>query len=134
MRQSENKELEKLVDKMMQETALDVPSFDFTSKVMSRIQVVKEGQVTTYKPLISTGTFIVVFGLIFAFCVYLFFNGEPSGQSSFPTINYSVLYKKSLWSGFSISKVTVYTVLASVAMFYIQIPFLKNHFDKRFQV
>jgi hypothetical protein len=134
MQVNENNNLEKLVDKMMGETALDSPSFDFTSKVMSQVLATKSSGVTVYKPLISTTAFITLFGLFFVFCVYLFMYGEGQNESLFTTIHYSKLFNDRLLSGFSISKITVYAVVVSILMFYIQIPFLKNHFDKRFEV
>jgi hypothetical protein len=133
MQVNENKELEKLVDKMMRETALESPSFDFTSKVMSQVLATKSSRVTTYKPLISTTTFVTLFGLIFVFCAYLFMYGEGQKESLFTTIQYRNLFNNRLLSGFSISKITVYAVVVSIVMFYIQIPFLKNHFDNQME-
>lgn len=134
MQVNENKELEKLVDKMMRETALDSPSFDFTSKVMSQVLATKSSGATVYKPLISTTAFITIFGLIFIFCAYLFMYGEGQDESLFTTNHYSKLFNNRLLSGFSISKITVYAVVVSILMFCIQVPFLKNHLDKRFEV
>lgn len=134
MQVNENKELEKLVSKMMRESALESPSFDFTSKVMSQVLTTKPSEVTVYKPLISTTAFITIFGLIFIFCAYLFMYKEGQNESLFTTIHFSKLYNNRLLSGFSISKISVYAVAVSILMFYIQIPFLKNHFDKRFEV
>jgi hypothetical protein len=133
MQVNENKELEKLVDKMMRETALESPSFDFTSKVMSQVVSTKSSDITTYKPLISKGTFAMIFGTVLALCVYLYIKGETPSNSFFTSFDYSTLYNKRLFSGFTISKITVYAVVASVLMFYIQIPLLKNHIDKRFE-
>jgi hypothetical protein len=134
MQVNENKELEKLVGKMMRESALESPSFDFTSKVMSQVLATKPSGVTVYKPLISTTAFITIFGLFFIFCAYLFMYKEGQNESLFTTIHFSKLYNNRLLSGFSISKISVYAVAVSILMFYIQIPFLKNHFDKRFEV
>jgi hypothetical protein len=134
MQVNENKELEKLVDKMMRETALDSPSFDFTSKVMSQVLAAKQREVTVYKPLISTTAFIALFGLFFVFCGCLFMYGEGQNESLYTAIDYRKIFNNRLLSGFSISKITVYAVMVSTLMFCIQIPFLKNHFDKRFEV
>ena len=134
MQVNENKELEKLADKIMRETTLESPSFDFTSKVMSQVLETKPSKVTVYKPLISTTTFVAIFGLIFVFCAYLFMYKEGQNESLFTTIQFSKFYNIRLLSGFSISKISVYAVVVSIVMFYIQIPFLKNHFDKRFEV
>jgi hypothetical protein len=133
MQVNENNNLEKLVDKMMRETTLDAPSFDFTSKVMSQVLMTKSSDITIYKPLISKGTFALVFGTVLALCVFIFIKGETPSNSFFTSFDYSTLYNKRLFSGFTISKITVYAVVASILMFYIQIPLLKNHIDKRFE-
>ena len=49
MEANENKELEKLVDKMMSDLTLESPSIDFTSKVMAQVVVTKTSDVTLYK-------------------------------------------------------------------------------------
>ena len=65
MKVSEDKNIEKLIDHLMKDTTLESPSFDFTSKVMSQVTVTKTSDITTYQPLISTRTFLVIFiGLV----------------------------------------------------------------------
>jgi hypothetical protein len=132
MQVNENNNLEKLVDKMMRETALESPSFDFTSKIMSKVALKKVSQATQYKPLISKTTFVILFGVLVVFYVLLLRYGNWESSSWLDAMRHRSFYPNNFWSGFSISKITVYSIVISMIMFCIQIPFLKNHFNRKF--
>lgn len=133
MKAKEDKNIEKLADKIMRNATLDAPSFDFTSKVMSQVLAVTTSDVTVYKPLISKSVFIVIFGCILALFIYIFINGESQTNSWFNTINFSTLYNNRITAVFNFSKITTYAVVLTTLMFFVQIPFLKNHFEKQIE-
>lgn len=127
MKAKEDKTIEKLANKVMSNATLDSPSFDFTSKVMSQVLAVKTTNATVYKPLISKPTFIVVFGCIFTLFIYIFMNSESQTKSWFNYVDFSPMY----FSSFNFSKITTFAIVVSTLMFFVQIPLLKNHFEKQ---
>jgi hypothetical protein len=133
MKANEDKNIEKLVDHIMKDTVLESPSFDFTSKIMSQVLATKTSDVTVYKPLISRTTFIAIFGCIIALFIYLFISGAQQTNGWFSNLNFNLLYNNKLASIFKFSKITTYTVVLTTLMLFIQIPLLKNHFDKQLE-
>ena len=131
MKANVDKKIEDLVDHIMKDSVLETPSFDFTTKVMSQVLATEESKATVYRPLITKSVFLAVFGLGTILCLSL--NGESHSQSWLSQIEYSKLFSIDFCSKYSISKISVYAILASIIMFFIQIPILKNHFDKRFE-
>ncbi|MGL3001747.1 hypothetical protein [Flavobacterium sp. RSSB_23] len=134
MEASENKDLEKLVDKMMSDLTLESPSIDFTSKVMAQVAATKVSEVTLYKPLIPKSIFIAVFGFTCLLTIYLSIYGETTPESWLNFINYEKLFNTRLLKGFTISTISMYAIVASTVMFCVQIGFLKNYFNKRIGV
>ncbi|MEO8235799.1 MAG: hypothetical protein ABI549_10335 [Flavobacterium sp.] len=133
MKANEDKNIEKLVNHIMKDTALESPSFDFTSNVMSQVFATKTSGVTVYKPLISKTTFIAVFGFIIALFIYLFINGEQQTSAWSTYLNLNGLYENKLTTIFKFSKTTTYAVVLTTVMLLIQISFLKNYFDKQLE-
>jgi hypothetical protein len=131
MKVNEDKNIEKLIDHLMKDTMLESPSFDFTSKVMSQVLEIKTSNVTTYKPLISKPVFIALFSGLTAVLTYLFFNGNASSNNAFLHLNYNLLHDFPVET-FRFSKITVYSVVLTTLMLFIQIPLLKNYFDRKY--
>lgn len=137
MKAKADKEIEKLIDKMMKETTLESPSFDFTAQVMSQVLKIKTNKVTVYKPLISKwiwyGIFISMLGLI----AYLSFNDSVVTDGLLEKYNFGILPKFSIsniFSGLHFSRTTLYACILLTVMLFIQIPILKHHMDKRLEV
>lgn len=133
MKANEDKNIEKLVDHIMKDAVLESPSFDFTSKIMSQVLATKTSDVTVYEPLISRTTFIAIFGCIIALFIYLFISGGQQTNGWFSHLDFTLLYNNKLASMFKFSKITTYTVVLTTLMLFIQIPLLKNHFDKQLE-
>ena len=126
----EDKNVEKFIDKIMSEASLETPSFDFTSKIMGQVLVAKEAKTISYKPLISKSVWYfmgIFFGIMFG---YSFFVGSTESQFD---IDLSAKIS-SLIPNFNFSDSTTYSILIVTLMVLIQIPLLKNYFDKRFEV
>lgn len=124
MKTNEDKMLEKLLDTIMKDSKLETPSIDFTSRIMSKVLTTKTSEVYVYRPLISKSVFIIVFG-----CFVVLLLSLESQTNNWITNLSSTLYSTSL---FSFSKTTIYSVVFSTLLLYIQIVFLKKHFDNQF--
>ena len=126
----EDKNIEKFIEKVMAETSLETPSFDFTSKIMKQVTVEKEAKVAVYKPLISKPVWYSISAILLAIIAYSFFNGNKETQFD---IDLSAKIS-SLIPNIHFSDTTTYSVLIVTLMVMIQIPILKSYFDKRFEV
>lgn len=127
-----DKNIENLIEKMMEETTLQSPSIDFTSSIMSQILVTEKAKIKPYKPLISISTWIFI-GITFAVLVlYNVFFAETQNNLE---IGKSYTDKISaLVSGIHVSKTLLYALLIVPFMILIQIGVLKNYFDKKYQL
>lgn len=133
MNEKGNKKLEHLVDKMMKETAFETPSIDFTSNIMSKVKVMAESEVTTYKSLIAKPVWVGLFALLIGVVVYSSFNvtTEPSWLLN---VDFSVLDKFGISNKLSnlvLSKTILYATVLFATMFAVQIALLKVYFNKR---
>lgn len=131
MKTNEDKQLEKLVARMMKETTLDTPSIDFTSKVMSQVLATQKSETTIYKPLISTPTFIIIFGGLIFLIAFILTNGNTSSNNTYLNLNLNFFTNFNPVRSFHFSKITTYSVVLTTLMLFIQIPLLKNYFDKK---
>ena len=134
MKAKEDKNLEKFVDKIMKDASLETPSFDFTSKVMSKVFVAQNSETTMYKPLISKLGLTLVLSGIFMFFGYFSFNGNAQSNKLLDSINLDRFYNFRFFHELEFSEITMYAVVLATVMLFIQIPILKNHFEKRFEL
>lgn len=133
MKASEDKHIEKLIDHLMKDAALEAPSFDFTAKVMSQVTVAKTSNVTTYQPLISKKVFIAIFGSLTILIAYVLLNSDPATNSRLINLNYNLLANYNPVKTLGFSNITTYTVVLTAIMLCIQIPLLKNYYDSKFE-
>ena len=126
-----DKNIEKFIDKIMAESTLESPSIDFTSKVMSQILVVEKIKIRYYRPLISAPIWITIFGsLIFLILYFTFWNESNNSE-----IDHSYIVNiPNIFTDFHFSKNTVYGILIVPLMILVQIPLLKNYYDKKYQL
>jgi hypothetical protein len=126
-----DKNIEKFIGKIMAESTLESPSIDFTSKVMSQILVAERSKIQDYKPLISTPIWIVILGSLISLILYTVFGNEPYDSE----IGHSyIVNTANLFSELHFSKNTIYAILIVPLMILIQIPLLKNYYDKKYQL
>lgn len=133
MKADEDKLLEKLVDKIMKDSALETPSFDFTTKVMSQVVTTKTDRVYAYKKIIPKLVFIILSGCFISVFVYIWLSGKTPTNNSFSHLDVSKLFDNSRFSLFNFSKITIYSVVVATLMFLVQISFLKKHFDNQLE-
>jgi hypothetical protein len=124
-----DKNIEKFIEKIMEEASLETPSFDFTSKIMAQVTVAESAKIKEYKPLISKQAWFAIFTILVAVIGFSFFGDAQKTQFDFglnsflkqlPTLHFS--------------DTITYSILIVTLMILIQIPLLKNYFDKRFEV
>ena len=133
MKSKEDKNLENLVEKMMKDTSLETPSFNFTSKVMSDVFSIEKKKSFSYKPVISKRTWLIIFAAIGSLITWMIFNVSENKTSSnfdFRFVNVDKIF--TIFSGFQFSSITTNIILLAMLMIFIQILFLKNYLNKRF--
>ena len=133
----ENKHIEEIhafTKKYVKEIKTEKPSLDFTENLMSKIaelQPLKKALV--YKPLISKKGWFVVFLSIIA-VILIPFNSSEKGVFALPELNMSFVEKLNftgLFENINISSTTLYLALVFSALVFIQIFYLKGHFEKQ---
>jgi hypothetical protein len=132
MKEQEAKDLEKLVAKVMQKSALETPSFQFTDKVMAAVTATQETVTTPYTPLIPKYIWIVIATIVIGMTAYLWFLIQPE-PLNLPTLSFDFmennLVAKEI-TAFTPSKITSYAVLLLALMVCVQIPILKRYFER----
>ncbi|WP_299668004.1 hypothetical protein [uncultured Polaribacter sp.] len=121
--------------KYIQEIEVDKTTSRFTATIMDAI--LKEEQKTVLKPepLISKKIWVVSVSFI-ATCLWFLFKGKSTSTYNFPaldTSSFSNIEFPNLFGSISISSTVMYTVITFSILALIQIAYLKNHFDKKFQ-
>ncbi|WP_298556685.1 hypothetical protein [uncultured Algibacter sp.] len=137
MEEKETKYLDSLSRKVIEEASVESPSFNFTNAVMSKVNALQESKATVYKPLISKTSWILIsLGAIALVLYVLFFGSNEASSNWVKSIDFGALSNINLniIPSVSLSKTFTYAVLFFGLMICIQIPLLKNHFDKRFDV
>ncbi|REE24343.1 hypothetical protein [Winogradskyella pacifica] len=130
-----NKELEAFIEKIMSTESLEQPSVEFTDNIMSKVKAISNSKTIVYKPLIPTYIWIVIIGsfLWLVGCIYL--NESVTSVSwleRFTSIKKVIDPLATLT--FGASKILIYTVVLFTVMLSIQIPLLKQYFNKRMMV
>ena len=137
MKNNIDKHLEKLTNKIMEETSLESPSFDFTDNIMSQVQIIKTSDVTVYKPLISKSIWILIALGFITLIGYLIFGTTSQESEALFTINFDALFNNRFTetlSAMKFSDTLMYAIVSLGIMLFIQIPLLKNYFDNRLAI
>lgn len=133
MKEQANTQVEKLVDKMMESSALESPSVDFTSQILSKINTLKQSKTMVYEPLISKKIWVLIISGCIALVVYAFFSTSSESSSWLSTVDYSKLPNFNIserLSTITFSKTMMYAIVLLSLMVFVQIPLLKNYYDK----
>ncbi|AUP78240.1 hypothetical protein [Flavivirga eckloniae] len=136
MNENADKYLDDLTKKVIKEEPLERPSFNFTASVMSQVTALSRDDVTVYKPLISKTGWLAISTVFLALIGYLLFGIEQESSSWLSSLDFSALFNNKvtdLLSAVSIPKTLVYAIVLFGLMFGIQIPLLKNYFNRRLQ-
>ena len=134
MENKEDENIEKLVKKMLMDTALESPSADFTQKIMAEVLASEKSKSFNYKPIFSRRTWLIIFTGIIGLFTYVYFNSAPAisgSNTNFSIFNFDKLEK--ILQDFQISPLTGYVILLATIVILIQTFLLKKYFDKRFE-
>lgn len=136
MEEKDTKYLDDLSRKVIEKTTIESPSFNFTDAVMSKVNALQDSKATVYEPLISKTSWVLIgFGVLVLVLYILFFGTKTDTSNWIQSIDFSIFSNINMdfLPSLSISKTFTYAVLFFGLMICIQIPLLKNHFDKRFE-
>ncbi|SFZ92633.1 hypothetical protein SAMN05428642_102839 [Flaviramulus basaltis] len=133
MKEKADKYLDDLANKVIKRTTVQSPSFNFTAAVMSQVEVLNKKQTIVYKPLISKTIWVLISVGFLAIIIYALFSGNKVESTSWLNeMDFSAL--TNTLSSFKLSKTVMYAVVFFGFMICIQIPLLKNYFDKRLEM
>ncbi|WP_405607189.1 hypothetical protein [Polaribacter sp. Asnod1-A03] len=134
----ENKDIKKLdafAKKYVKEIKQEQPSLDFTSFIIQTIT--KESTSKVLKPsiLISKKMWTVL-TVLFVACLAFILKNKKENSIQFPEFNFSFLTKikmPNLFENVVISNSLFLVIAIFTFMIFVQIIFLKNHFNKRLE-
>jgi hypothetical protein len=132
-----DKHIEKLVNKIMKETTLEKPSFDFTNRVMSQVETIAKPIGVVYKPLISKKIWVLVSVGFMALVLYSFFVTQPDSKGWFDALNFNIISINKIFNAIpsvTLSKTTFYALIMLSVMIFIQIPVLKHYMNRRYRI
>ncbi|MGX1930871.1 hypothetical protein [Flagellimonas sp. 2504JD4-2] len=130
---SEDKDLEKLIHKLLDEAPLDSPSDNFTEMVVAKVEAVKTAKLT-FKPLITKRAFLLWTVVLGGLAFYLLtsdtaFNADIGTYlSTFSETNSWISDKL---GQLQLSKKMIYTIGSFGVMLYFQTVLLKRFFNRR---
>lgn len=134
MNQKTDEKLDQLTGKLLKTFSAETPSFDFTTKVMSRVEGLSTSTVTAYQPLIAKKTWMVliifVMGIL-AFAIFGNIHFENSWATFFKPESLPKLGSLAL-PYFEMSNVLIYGIVGFTFFTVVQIFILKHQFNKRF--
>ena len=97
---------------------------------MAQVAVVEKAKIKEYKPLISKSGWFAIFGFLLALVGYVSFGNLENTKIE---LDFGAKISN-LIPSIHLSDTISYSVLIVALMVLIQIPILKNYFDKRFEV
>jgi len=130
--EKDNKRIEDVVNKLMTADSLEKAPIDFTDNVMSKIEALSNSTATVYKPLIPKYILWLIGTGFIALVGYIVFKqptggGNLSERLNLPELSFNPLENLS----FEFSNTLMYAMVLFAIMFSIQIPILKQYFNKR---
>lgn len=128
------KEMDAFAKKYINEIPTEKPSLDFTSNLIDKINQLQATKSSiVYKPLISKKGWFVVFAAIFA-VIFIPFQSNKESLFTIPEINLSFLEKlnfSGLFDSIQISSSVLYLAITFSVLVFVQILYLKGHFEKQ---
>lgn len=118
-----------LVKEWMNELPMESPSPDFTSRVMERITA--KATVTQYQPLISKRVWILIGILFVGALLWLYFNPSSEMIPAEATSFLEGFEWNNPLTEIRLPKTVVYAI-GFMALFLLEIPFLKRIMDKAY--
>lgn len=129
---TEDKKIEALINKLMSADGLELPSVDFTDKVISKLEAISNSTATVYKPLISKLGWVFIIGSFLALVAYVYFKEPEVNKGWFHKIGWFNSSLNSMTNvSFNFSVTAMYAFAFLAIMIVIQVPLLKYYFNKR---
>ncbi len=119
---------DKIIKVLIKETPLDMPSLEFSKKVM--LQLHKKQERIIYKPLISNRAWGIIGTTFVVALVWLYFNPSSSMYVEKGFSFSDKLAFKNPFETITVSKTTLYAIGVMI-LFLFQIPFLKRMLEKK---
>lgn len=130
--EKDDKRIEDLVNKLMEADALEQPSFDFTDKVMAKVEALSDSSITTYKPLIPKPVLWTIAAGFLVLVGYVMFSSPSNNESLSEKYNIAQDYQNLLEGiSFDFSSTLMYSILFLAIMLSVQIPLLKHYVNNR---
>jgi hypothetical protein len=129
------KEFDTFAKKYLKEIKTESLSKDFTASLMNKIVLENSKSVINTKALISKKVWVVIFASVLA-VVLIPFKASEKSLITMPKLDFSFLEKiqiPNLLENVSVSNTVMYAIIFFGLMFMVQVIFLKNHFNKRFE-
>ena len=114
---------------LLNEAGVEKPSADFKSRIMMTLEA-KNTSIKPYEPLISKSVWLALGGLLITSILALYFIN--TGVSFSYDINFSFLRAIEIPS-INLSR-TMQIAIAFVALFFLEVPFLKRFLDREYQL
>ncbi len=129
-----DRKLNDFTKKLFGDVPQEVPSFDFTTRVMSEVEVLVKTKQIRHKPLISKKLWILTALAFIGVFSYLIFGNVDTEIYLGSYLDFVSLpkWKPLAFPNVEISKVLFYGILAFTFFVGVQIFLLKHHFNKRF--
>ena len=131
----QSKNIDLYTKKIVQEAGLESPSSYFTNNVMNMVakKAITKPTTASYIPLISKNNKFILLAILVSVFLYLIFN--PMFETSYLS-KYTVSLNFKQWFSStnlfdSFSKTTLYGI-GFLALFLIQIPFLKKYMERTY--
>lgn len=132
MKNNEDKNLELLMQKLMNSVPVENPSDGFTENVLKAIHAGETSNAFVYKPLITKGWWIFISCVFAALVVYFIFN-PGTANSGFKFIPGFFNSIESIVPLQDIPSNMASVLLVAILMICVQIFLLKYYFDKRLE-
>lgn len=136
MKDNTDKYFDDIAKKVIQQGSIESPSFNFTDIVMSQVLELHKSNATTYKPLISKKGWFLILAVLISVVFYTASFGRQSEDTSWMSqIDFGMFSNNGITNllSFNVSKTFTYAVVFLAIMVGVQVVFLKNHFNQRFQ-
>ena len=120
--------------KYVQEIALDTTNVHFTNSIMKVLLQEEKKVVIKVAPLISKKRWGIALGVL-ATCIWFLVKGKKTSIYKLPSIDTQFLYEfqmPDLFNNLSVSSTMLTAIVVFSLMVFVQIVYLKNHFNKRF--
>ena len=136
MKTENDKEIEQLVQKLMGNSQLESPSFEFTSKVMQQVNGLSKSESTIYRSLIPRKVWWLLLIAFLALVLYVLLGAQSKtdGWISYVPLENFKIPQWNILSGVEFSKTAMYGMVMLALMMMVQIPLLKYYFNNRLKL